>query len=99
MTVFASWNDVGFSAGLCGTADGFDYWEHLEERHAGHRRHVRNLVVICVVIGLAAIIVHPAVIGFGALVVPLLLIEAVAARRSRTQLEAPRSTGPHRFVD
>lgn len=99
MIVFASWNDIGFSAGQCRTADGFDYWEHLEERHAEHRRHVRNLLVICAIIGVAAIVVHPAVLGFAALVVPLLLIEGIAARRSRTRLEAPRSNGPHRFVD
>ena len=76
-------NDVGFSAGLCGTADGPEYWEHLEERHLEHRRHVRNLLVICVLVVIAAIFVYPGVLGFGAVVVPLMLIETFAAHRSR----------------
>ncbi len=81
--MYDSYNDVGFGAGLCGVADGPDYWEHLEQRHSEHRRHVRNLLVIGAVIALAAIVVDPLVLGFGAIVVPLLLLEAFAARRSR----------------
>ena len=81
--VSGSDGDIGFSAGLCGTADGPEYWEHLGQRHLEHRRHVRNLLVICALIAIAAAVVHPAVLGLGAIVVPLLLVEKFAAHRSR----------------
>ena len=81
--MYGSYNDIGFGAGLCGTADGPEYWEHLAERHVEHRRHVRNLLVVCALIVIAGIFVHPAALGFGAMVAPLLMLEAFAARRSR----------------
>lgn len=77
-------DDIAPVFGQCRTSDGPDYWEDVEARHQGHRRHVVNLLIAMAVFSLLGLILHPAVFALAIMVVPLLVLELVMLRLSRT---------------
>ena len=87
-------DDIGFGAGSCGTADGYDYWDHPTERHREHQRHVRNLLVMCALVAAIGIAVHPGFFGLAAVLLPLLFLESWAARTNRSTSSTDQVPSP-----
>lgn len=78
-------NSLGVTAGRCRTADGLDYWDDVEGRHAQHRRHIRNLSIAMAAIAVMAVVVDIELIGVSMILLPFLLLEVWMARRTRTE--------------
>ena len=76
--------DVGRAFGQCRTADGPDYWDDPDGRHADHRRHVRNLSILTLAIVVAAVVFDPVVAGLLVVITPLLALEIWMFRRTRS---------------
>ena len=77
--------DVGRAFGQCRTADGPDYWDDPDGRHADHRRHVRNLSILTLAIVVAAVVFDPVVAGLLVVITPLLALEWFMLRRTGTR--------------
>ena len=85
--------DVGRAFGQCRTADGPDYWDDPDGRHADHRRHVRNLLIACAIVVVAGLAVHPSLLALLVVLCPFLALEWFMLRRTGTRQldETPRS--------
>jgi hypothetical protein len=88
---------VGLVFGTCRLADGPDYWDDQQARYHDHRRHVRNLAIVCGFVLLAGIAVHPSLLAMLALLSPLLLLEMFMARRARTRPGSAEQVLDHAF--
>ena len=78
-------HDMGLAFGQCRTADGPEYWDDPEGRRATHRRHVRNLLIACVLVIPIGIVIHPSLLMVLVLLGPFLLLELYQLRRSGNQ--------------
>lgn len=64
-------------------ADSITEWGDPSRRRVLHRRHTRNLSVVCIAIVVAAVLLHPAIAMLLVVLVPLLTLEVWMFRRSR----------------
>jgi Ca2+/Na+ antiporter len=71
------------------TDDCEDYWTVLDAQHDRYRRSLRFLVVAAIVLGVLAIVVHPALAGAALALVPIIVVHIVLVRHSRTRVKIP----------
>ncbi len=69
--------------------DGLEYWRDVAALHIAHRHHVRNLLGIGAALAVLAVVVDPVMLGFVAVLAPLLLLELWMVRRSRPTARIP----------
>lgn len=77
-------DDIAPVFGHCRTSDGPEYWNDIEARHEGHRRHTVNLLSAIALFCLGGLLLHPTVFALALILVPLLVLELVMLRLSRT---------------
>ena len=73
----------GAGVGQCRVVDGLEYWDHVDERHAEHRRHATTLLVMFVIVTLLGATGQRGFLMVALVIALPLALETWAARRTR----------------